>query len=116
MRLIDADTLKENIRKNYVICTVGHYFDDLFQDFYNAIDEQPTIDAVPTEFVMENCNLEFVCDALTDEGEWCSEHCQYSEPQPECIHRYIDRIWRTEHDRKAIDEEIERAWKYAETD
>lgn len=46
-RLIDADALKENIRKNYVICTVGHYFDDLFQDFYNAIDEQPTIDAVP---------------------------------------------------------------------
>lgn len=46
-RLIDADALKENIRKNYVICTVGHYFDELFQDFYNAIDEQPTIEAKP---------------------------------------------------------------------
>lgn len=61
-------------------------------------EREVRIDAVPTEFVIENCNLEFVCDALTDEGEWCSERCQYSEPQPECIHRYIDRIWRKEHD------------------
>lgn len=62
-RLIDADALKENIRKNYVICTVGHYFDDLFQDFFNAIDEQPTIEAVPVrrgKWIHRGCGI-FAC-------------------------------------------------------
>lgn len=85
-RLIDADALETE-------CYLGA--DVVHKEW---LDNAPTIDAVPTEFVMGNCNLEFVCDALTDEGEWCSERCQYSEPQPECIHRYIDRIWRKEHD------------------
>ena len=90
MKLIDAEALKERI------ITPRANGKDLITEL---IDSMPTVDAVPTEFVMGNCNLEFVCDALTDDGEWCSEHCQYSEPQPECIHRYIDRIWRKEHDK-----------------
>lgn len=92
-RLIDADALIESMTKfsNATGEDMTHGI------FYAHI--APTIDAVPTEFVMENCNLEFVCYALTDDGEWCSERCQYSEPQPECIHRYIDRIWRKEHDK-----------------
>lgn len=130
MRLIDADAIE------YTHITATRTFEDGHKWYelcatYDEIADMPTVDlrkvtqdyasdttieAVPTEFIMENCNLEFVCDELTDDGEWCSEHCQYSEPQPECIHRYIDRIWRKEHDRKAIDEEIERAWWYAKTD
>ena len=93
MRLIDADALFKAYEGT------GWYNNaDRDEIAERLLLEQPTIDAVPAEFVMENCNLEFVCYALTDDGEWCSERCQYSEPQPECIHRYIDRIWRKEHD------------------
>lgn len=92
-RLIDADALD-------VLTVIGGRMDGKVE-FAKAVNEMiqnaPTIDAVPTEFVMEIGCLEFVCDELTDDGEWCSERCQYSEPQPECIHRYIDRIWRKEH-------------------
>lgn len=87
-RLIDANAIPNEISWDKIENA----------SFWETINEQPTIEAVPTEFLMENFNLEFVCYALTDDGEWCSERCQYSEPQPECIHRYIDRIWRKEHD------------------
>ena len=102
-RLIDADALMASMYDEaFEKDTDMQRWDSgcwiRYKLFENVLDEQPAIDAVPAEFVMENCNLEFVCDALTDDGEWCSEHCQYSEPQPECIHRYIDRIWRKEHD------------------
>lgn len=95
MRLIDADMCIEKIKDMPVT-----YDSETVQRCIEVVSNAPTIDAVPTEFVMENCNLDFVCDELTDDGEWCSERCQYSEPQPECIHRYIDRIWRTEHGRQ----------------
>lgn len=92
-RLIDANALKEWFPDN------GEGSWTYNVTVKACIDAQPTIDAVPTEFVMENCNLEFVCYALTDDGEWCSKRCQYSEPPSECIHRYIDKIWRKEHDK-----------------
>ena len=97
-RLIDADAIDKRYVPIAPVLDWGtvHYE---WVAFIDDINELPTIDAVPAEFVMENCNLEFVCYALTEDGEWCSEHCQYSEPQPECIHRYIDRIWRKEHDK-----------------
>ena len=88
-KLIDADALMRDIEQY-------HLSDGKFQHW---VEVQPTVDAVPTEFVMENFNLELICDELTDDGEWCSEHCQYSEPQRECIHRYIEKIWRKEHDK-----------------
>lgn len=97
-RLIDADAIEKIFEEKHF----NRVLDSdrwLIADIKKSIMDLPTIDAVPAEFVMENCNLEFVCDALTDDGEWCSERCQYSEPQPECIHRYIDRIWRKEHDK-----------------
>lgn len=75
----------------------GHKILELLTAFADA----DGVDAVPVEFVMDNYNSEFVCDALTDDGDWCSEHCEFSEAQPECIHRYIERIWsaeRKEHD------------------
>ena len=103
-RLIDADALKEKIDFRMWdiddVCPHDEASNRISEDHAvkKIIDEMPTIDAVPTEFVMEIGCLEFVCDELTDDGEWCSERCQYSEPQPECIHRYIDRIWRKEHD------------------
>ena len=114
-RFIDADAVEKVLTDLYIKRPLDS---DrwVIAEIKKGIMDLPTIDAVTTEFVMENCNLDFICDELTDDGEWCSEQCQYSEPQPECIHRYIDRIWRTEHDRKAIDEEIERAWEYAKTD
>lgn len=100
-RLIDADALKNSIDEHVYL--VHHGFNETEYGctqygIHQIIDEAQTIDAVPTEFIMENCILDFVCDELTDDGEWCSERCQYSDPQPECIHRYIDRIWRKEHD------------------
>ena len=101
-RLIDANVLKNTITKHSYIVRdrINSTGEGMFTvGIMQAIDEQPTIDAVPTEFVMENFNLEFVCDELTDCGEECSERCQYSEPQQECIHRYIDTIWRKEHDK-----------------
>lgn len=42
MRLIDADALKKDLRDNYVYCG----FSDLLNDFYHAIDEQPSADVV----------------------------------------------------------------------
>lgn len=42
MRLIDADALKKDLRDNYVYCG----FSDLLNDFYSAIDAQPTADVV----------------------------------------------------------------------
>lgn len=97
-RLIDPDVLKNALHVPMLM-----YNGELlisYELLLDIINEQPTIDAVPTEFVMENCDLEpVVCDALTDDGVWCSERCQYSEPQQECIHRYIDRIWRKEHEK-----------------
>ena len=101
-RLIDADALRDKLQAE--IDKGIPPFDDVMGSIRcgirlarNIVEDEPTIDAVPTEFVMEIGCLEFVCDELTDDGEWCSERCQYSEPQPECIHRYIDRIWRKEH-------------------
>ena len=101
-RLIDANVLKNTITKHSYIVRdrINSTGEGMFTvGIMQAIDEQPTIEAVPTEFVMENFNLEFVCDELTDDGDWCSERCQYSEPQRECIHRYIEKIWRKEHDK-----------------
>lgn len=97
MRLIDADVVLQWYMKVFKgeIERKEKRFSML--DIDGNLNNIPTVDAVPTEFVMERCNLEFVCDALTDDGEWCSERCQYSEPQPECIHRYVDRIWRKQH-------------------
>lgn len=95
MRLIDADALMDKLLLTAVIA------DDkgVEEEYYfskDLIQKAPTIDAVPVEFVMDNYNSEFVCDALTDDGDWCSEHCEFSEAQPECIHRYIERIWSAE--------------------
>ena len=92
-RLIDEEEAFNVLSAYY-----KHRYYEQDEALLDALSRVPTVDAVPTEFVMENCNLDFICDELTDDGEWCSEHCQYSEPQPECIHRYIDRIWRKEHD------------------
>lgn len=97
-RLIDADALKLSHCKECALYPDECMGKDCDWGAIIHINEMPTIDAVPTEFIMENCNFDFVCDALTDDSEWCAERCQYSEPQPECIHRYIDRIWRKEHD------------------
>jgi len=99
MRLIDADVLITAVIKKAIDDAFLNGNTDMHRLLIQVIAHQPTVDAVPTEFVMENFNLEFVCDELTDDDEWCSERCQYSEPQPECIHRYIDTIWRKEHDK-----------------
>lgn len=48
MRLIDADALKKDLKDNYVYCG----FSDLLNDFYSAIDEQPSAD-VPDRKVGE---------------------------------------------------------------
>lgn len=49
MRLIDADTLKKDLKDNYI------YFGEtqLLDDFYKALDEQPTVQAVPIEELQE---------------------------------------------------------------
>ena len=107
-RLIDANAVKHGIAQ----LRMSHWFNNQDNPSWHhgivealeiveklVIDREPTVAAVPTEFVMENFNLEFVCDELTDCGEECSECCQYSQPQPECIHRYIDTIWRKEHEK-----------------
>jgi len=94
-RLIDADAFKKE-NERLLHCDFPYLSEITLEEL---IDDAPTVDAIPTEFVMEIGCLEFVCDELTDDGEWCSERCRYSEPQPECIHRYIDRIWRKEHDK-----------------
>ena len=43
MRLIDADELKKDLKNNYI------YYGEtqLLDDFYKALNEQPTIQAVP---------------------------------------------------------------------
>ena len=40
MRLIDADAFKQELKENYTF----YGFVDLLNDFYVAIDEQPTIE------------------------------------------------------------------------
>ena len=47
MRLIDADAFKQMLKQSYTF----YGFVDLLNDFYVAIDEQPTIDAVEVEWI-----------------------------------------------------------------
>ena len=97
-RLIDANELIELLASMQSVCRTHAELVGISK-VWQQVKHMPTVDAVPTEFVMENFNLEFVCDELVDCGEECSERCQYSEPQPECVHRYIDTIWRKEHEK-----------------
>lgn len=107
IRYIDADALIAPLREEYR--KVKQAFDEtsVFQApndvaLYGAlmqelgavigmIENAQTVNAVPVEFVMENFNLEFICDELTCDDGWCGEHCSYAEAQPECIYRYIER-------------------------
>lgn len=49
MRLIDVDELKKDLKDNYI------YFGEtqLLDDFFKALDEQPTVQAVPIEVLQE---------------------------------------------------------------
>lgn len=47
MRLIDADALVKDLVENYIFTG----FTELLEDFASAIRSQPTVDAVPIEWI-----------------------------------------------------------------
>lgn len=59
-RLIDADALMEDIRKN----SASYFADDFAHEW---VDKQPTVDAVPIDWIKEWClsqDLEYVRIAI----------------------------------------------------
>ena len=112
MRLIDADALERLLADfisddrggNLTVQEIAN--NEAIVDTMEVVHEQPTVEAVPVEFVMDQYNSEFVCDALNDDDDWCAEHCQFSEAQPMCIHRFIERAWIPEMERRAKMDEV----------
>ena len=103
VRLIDADALAYRVADEW---KQNLYTDAEMVDIQLLLRHAPTIEAVPVEFVMDQYNSEFVCDNLNDDDDWCAEHCQFSEAQPMCIYRFIERVWIPEMERRAKMDEV----------
>ena len=113
MRLIDADALKEIISGNSYILrdsinsmNFGMFWDGIEQ----AIDESPTIDAVPIETICEMFGNEAPCNyvlfgvsvddfMMSKCGKWCEDNCD-KVPYTECWQKFFEAIekWRKQND------------------
>lgn len=71
MRLIDADAFKQELKENYTF----YGFTDLLNDFYVALDEQPTIEPIEV-------------------FEWCTD-CKEYDQEKHCCHRWSKQIRQT---------------------
>ena len=98
-RLIDADELKGYLMQSTAYVWVLH-----------AIDNAPTIDAVPVETVCEMFGNEAPCNfglfgvsvdyfMVSKCGKWCEDNCD-KVPYTECWRKFFEAIeeWRKQND------------------
>lgn len=99
MRLIDADALECDTEWS-------EYADDYISYSKFAIDNAPTIDAVPVEIVCEMFGNEVPCNyglfgvsvddfMMSKCGKWCEDNCD-KVPYTECWRKFFEAIekWR----------------------
>ena len=101
MRPIDADALVKALNKAEVPYRA---------DVQNAIDNAPTVDAVPIETICEMFGNEAPCNyglfgvsvddfMMSKCGKWCEDNCD-KVPHTECWQKFFEAIekWRKQND------------------
>lgn len=77
MRLIDANKMIKGIKENYVI----YGYADFLNDFFRMVEEQPTVEAIPIEWIKE----------------WVNNYCDWSQEKLiECLLRTWSKMGEVE--------------------
>lgn len=106
MRLIDADALTNDIIRRW---NTNDDTDFANKEVWKALEEAPTIDAVPVETVCEMFGNEAPCNyglfgvsvddfMMSKCGKWCEDNCD-KVPYTECWRKFFEAIekWRKQN-------------------